>query len=248
MDYVNENMNKEFSLCNYIAEAPIIQRAEVVKSYPKLDKCVFRAILQDFGNPNRNRRIYNKDDVIESIEMLRPEMLDRNWYGEMDHPDDGTSMDRKGIVKLSDASHMILDWQADGNDLIGELETTSTAKGKDLYGLVAVDKAKLGFSCRSFGQVRPDGQIMIVTKPMKVITYDAVSYPSHQRAKVQNLISEGKIRPISLNEAYQAIEVAKSCNSNVVLYEGTKYVIEYFEMLIEHYTNIRNRKLYSFLG
>ncbi len=74
---------------------------------------------------------------------------------------------------------------------MAEIETLSGFKGPDLAGMLIYDKANIGFSLRALGAVeaRPDGTMM-VKQPIRPITYDIVSNPSHATARVLNFLPE----------------------------------------------------------
>lgn len=79
----------------------------------------------------------------------------------------------------------------DGDDVIGEIETLSGFLGPDVAKLILFDKINLGFSLRALGSVntKSDGTIEVL-QPIKPITYDIVSNPSHIKARVLEFLPE----------------------------------------------------------
>jgi len=68
-------------------------------------------------------------------------------------------------------------------------------KGPDLANVISVDKANIGFSLRMFGRLRPSESmagVMEVCTPLKAITYDIVSNPSHTSARIMNFLTESE--------------------------------------------------------
>lgn len=79
----------------------------------------------------------------------------------------------------------------EGNQILGEVETLSGFHGPDIAKMVLYDKVNIGFSLRALGSVntRPDGTIEVLS-PIKPITYDLVSNPSHAKARVLEFLPE----------------------------------------------------------
>lgn len=79
----------------------------------------------------------------------------------------------------------------EGQDIVGEIETLSGFLGPDVAKMVLYDKVNIGFSLRALGSVNtmPDGTIEVLT-PIKPITYDLVSNPSHSKARVLEFLPE----------------------------------------------------------
>ena len=79
----------------------------------------------------------------------------------------------------------------ESNQIIGEVETLSGFHGPDIAKMVLYDKVNVGFSLRALGSVntRPDGTIEVLS-PIKPITYDLVSNPSHAKARVLEFLPE----------------------------------------------------------
>ena len=155
---------------------------------------VFRTVLQEAGVVNNNKRCYNKSALASALKEESHKINSGTLYGELDHPP-ATSPERFAQVRLQDACFRLLSTKWNGNILEGVGETLSTAKGKDMKGLIVDNGIKLGFSLRALGkaQINPSTGISEVVAPMKVITYDCVSNPSHSNAVMSEVLSESQL-------------------------------------------------------
>jgi len=79
-------------------------------------------------------------------------------------------------------------------DIIGIMETLTCFQGPDLYRLIVEDHAGIGVSLRMFGRIVTEetasGPIHVVSPPLRPITYDVVTNPSHDTARVLEILSE----------------------------------------------------------
>lgn len=225
------------AMCYSMMEAPVLQRPVVVKDYGKIGKIRFRAILQDFNKPNRNNRIYPTDVMSDALEEMRDVINDGGWPGELDHPFDDTNDERKATVTYQNTSHLIQDYEIKDDILYGELETVTFSKGPDLYKAIVYDKIRVGFSARCFGNVKNDGQYSKLVAPVLLICYDAVSLPSHKRARIQE---------VKVQEAMNILDKAYKGGEKTVFFENQLYVIDYFEKMIEESIKKYNKTVFSF--
>ena len=70
---------------------------------------------------------------------------------------------------------------------------SSKVKGPDLHNLIKEDKVNIGFSVRMFGKLKAHptiNEVVEVCTPLKPITYDVVTNPSHKSARIINFIPE----------------------------------------------------------
>lgn len=153
------------------------------------DMYAIKAILQTTDTVNKNKRIYPTKLLSEEIENIRPIANKLELLGELDHPfvisrDPYIVMRREHIVMYDRASHLIKNVEVQGNKIIGSVQTLKTPKGKVLSGLIA-SGVPIGFSLRAFGRLVPRGDgVVVASKPFKIITWDAVSNPSHSEARM----------------------------------------------------------------
>ena len=151
----------------------------------------FDACLHSFDVINRNRRMYDGDNVWQAIlssDRIQDALKKHGWYGEMDHPGQNfTKMqltaERVRKIDMGNRSHIIIKPYRKGNLLIARIETcagTECGRGmaRDIIqGLIP------SFSCRSIAVMKYRGGKPYVDVK-QVITYDWVLYPSHREAEM----------------------------------------------------------------
>lgn len=163
-------------------------------------KVVFKARLQTAEEINQNKRYYKRPILEKIVEILRPKAKARSLFQEIDHPmvlisadsDDSLMKKRAVTVEIKNSGSLLRDIYMDRNDVIGVIETLSGFKGPDLYNLIVKDRANIGFSLRMFARLVPDpsGQYFSVEPPLRPITYDIVSNPSHVNANILEFLPE----------------------------------------------------------
>jgi hypothetical protein len=166
----------------------------------KTQKIKFRTVLQTSNEVNGNKRWYSRDTIKEIVEGLKPKVDGRALLQEIDHPIimgvdiNSDSMKRRAVtIELKNCGGLIIDIKQDGDNLIGTIETLSGFKGPDLRNLIKEDNVNIGFSLRMFGQLKPHSiyeGVMEVVAPLRPITYDVVSNPSHKSAKIMQFVTE----------------------------------------------------------
>jgi hypothetical protein len=209
---------------NFIGESAIYQEAQIIKADPK--KAIYRMTLQTCDEVNQNKRLYPKKVLVTGMENAR-ERISKKLPGELDHPllqgseqYDGM---RQTTVLLKEVSHYIRDYEFQGNLLVGECETASTRNGRDLLGLI-MDKCIVGKSMRGMAELANNGGINVVQDPLYIITFDAVSLPSHKAATIR--LDEIKFESRNL--------LQESCSGKLVCTsEGVCYLADYFDKLVE---------------
>lgn len=210
---------------NFIGETAIYQEAEVIKSTPS--KAIYRMTLQTCDEVNQNKRLYPKNVLMSAMNNAK-ERISKKLPGEMDHPlmqgNEQYDGMRQTTVLLKEVSHYIRDYEFQGNLLVGECETASTRNGRDLLGLIK-DKCIVGKSMRGMAEIQVSpNNVKIVQDPLYIITFDAVSLPSHKSAVVR--LDEIKFESKNL--------LTESCNGKVICTsEGVCYLSDYFDKLVE---------------
>lgn len=185
----------------------------------------FRAVLQDTA-PNRNKRFYGEDVLGEAIAAPRIQELLRtkSLLGEASHPFNA-DMARQLQIDLTRVSHIVTELSPPKGGVVrGKVETASTACGRDMRGLIVDNKATVAFSMRGMGGVRrvPEKDLLEVTKPLALVTYDWVVFPSTRSAYAESRNSEFEgMAPVT---AKAAASYAKDQSSNV------KNLVEQFEL------------------
>jgi hypothetical protein len=213
-------------MTNLITEGVILQEAQIVKS--DATKAIFRMVMQTADEVNQNKRKYPQSVLSEGMKNCEDRIKNRRMEGELDHPVPSGAAVFDGVrqttVLLKEASHLIRDYEWEGNRLIGELETLSTPNGKTLLALLK-DRVGIGLSMRGMAELEHQRDIKIVKGPLYIITFDAVSTPSHKSATVN--FSELRFESKNL--------ITEGCNSGVVCTpDGKCYLPDYFQYLVEH--------------
>lgn len=208
-----------------IMEGAIFQEAEIIKSEP--NRARFRMVLQDADTPNQNKRIYEKMVLSEAMTSAKPRITSKAFGGELDHPLLSGNEQHDGIrqttLMLKELSHYIVDYDWKGKQLVGELETATTPNGKILLSLLR-DKMGLGVSMRGMAELDRRGGFNYVKAPLYIISYDAVSLPSHKSAVVD--FSEMHFESLNV--------LKESCNNKTICTpDGICYLSDYFDKLVE---------------
>ena len=226
----------------------LIVENELVRSIPKNIKKTrngnlrMECVLQTVGDINRNRRRYSRELMVEGLDKIDERLKEGSFLGELDHPIDRNPI-RQVSVLYKEASHRILECYWDKNKLVGIVENLRTPNGIILRNL-AEDGVPVGFSFRGMGDLRPmseDGRSFNeVIGPIHVVTWDAVSYPSHAQAKMIRITesvqeelynTSRKMKRISstLHESAGIVE----CNGMICTLEGVCYLPNDFDKLVE---------------
>lgn len=207
----------------------ILQELSVMAAEPKVVNDTgsvvrFETVLQD-TKPNRNKRIYKEDVLSEAIQAARVQELlrTRNMFGEANHPFT-TELSRQMVIDQTRISHIVTDIRPpQGGVVKGMIETAATRCGRDFRGLIVENKSTVAFSMRGMGGVRkvPGQDLVEVTKPLALVTYDWVTFPSHQSAYMSTDVKHEGVAPVTMRAA---TEYAKDQSGNV------KALVEQFEL------------------
>ncbi|ASU00132.1 hypothetical protein PBI_PBS1_310 [Bacillus phage PBS1] len=112
-------------------------------------------------------------------------------------------MERQTYIDQTRMSHVIEKLWWEQKLLKGVVATTNTAVGKDMEGLIR-QGTEVAFSMRGLGGVtRKVNGLTRVEKPLHIVTWDWVIFPSHSNAYQTNIIKEDAIHPMNkriLNE------------------------------------------------
>jgi hypothetical protein len=206
-----------------IIEQSLFSEATMIKSTP--NKAIFRCPIQTVNEVNQNNRKYPDTVLKEGMTNCDTRMQRRAFYSELDHPLPSGNQQVDGIrqttVSLAQVSHIIRSYDFNDNFLIGEMETTSTPNGGILLGLLR-DKTGVGFRMRGLAELERLQDHNVVKSPLTIISFDAVSMPSHKSAVVD--FNEMKFEQTMLNESSQ---------SGVVCVGGKCFMPDYFDKLVE---------------
>lgn len=171
----------------------------------------FETVLQSFGVQNRNKRIYDGDAMMESLNAphIRELIMNKTWKGEAGHP---LSKDTARIVTIDPklTSHKINSFYRSGNLLKGEIETLDDdALGRRMTKNI-LQGMEPAFSLRALAPLmkRADGTSLMKGKA-HIVTYDWVILPSHMEAY------RDKSKPIE--KISQVIENAGNCSTDMLV-------------------------------
>ncbi len=161
----------------------------------------FDAVIQSLDVFNRNRRLYTRNAILESLAADHIiELIQNNtWCGEAGHPN---STDPKRIVTIDPklVSHKISKVWDVGNLLNATIETLDDVNGfgRKMTNFV-LQGGEPAFSLRALCPLikKPDGTA-ICSKKGHIVTYDWVILPSHKEAY------RDKSKPV--NKMCQALE------------------------------------------
>ena len=153
---------------------------------------IFDAILQSFGDLNRNGRSYDADNIWSCIindEFIQHCLRTNHWIGECDHPSPDKQGEELTLGRISNPdmgenSHLIRKpmLTPDKKFLKATIQSEpATEKGVTLAKKVVYDKIIPCFSARVLGALQnKNGRPTVNVR--KLITYDWVLYPSHRQA------------------------------------------------------------------
>jgi len=115
-----------------------------------------------------------------------------------------------------------------------------------LYNLITKDKVDIGFSLRALGAVETlqDGTIM-VKDPIRPITYDVVSNPSHTTAKVLEFLPETAKEFIPDGNVICEGEILETLSKDhIAISEGDSVVIRFIDDIInERFNNVITKNI-----
>jgi hypothetical protein len=216
----------------------------VAKKVKKLkgDKIRMECVLQTVGDINRNRRRYSKELMESGMSKVADRIEEGSFLGELDHPitkDPG----RQVTVLYTCASHRIMEYGWEGNRLVGVLETLRTPNGTILKNL-AEDGIPVGYSFRGMGDLRQihesSGVVYDVIGPLHVVTWDAVSHPSHSQAKLIRITDpvERRLHETASNMMEESIILhessgIKEMNGLICTTEGVCYIPNDFDKMVQ---------------
>lgn len=175
----------------YIAEE-CTGNASCVKNIDVYDKnnlfyVTFDTNLQSFDVINRNQRLYKAPNIMDCIHQEKIQCLLRDgcWFGEFDHPTPeykGQQLSPERIQNVPPAKRTfkIMNPKLSGNLLQGRIQSAQTEIGIGFAKEILAGWTP-SFSCRAIATLK-----LVDNKPTvdvrRLITYDAVWYPSHKEA------------------------------------------------------------------
>lgn len=133
-----------------------------------------------FGEKNRNGRIYEEQEMCKEVARYTQEMIDeKRALGELNHP---TSAE----VNPEKACHMVTELKQNGNIFYGKSMVLGSPMGQIMRSLI-MDGVKLGMSSRALGQLEEKEDANYV-KEMRLVAIDCVADPSFPKAFVNGIL------------------------------------------------------------
>lgn len=154
------------------------------------NKVTAEAIFQKCDDTNANGHSFPKNILMKALQQIKPEIENRHFLGELDHPEDINDVNRIATVSLKNASHIITELKMDGDYVVGKFETLETPNGL-ILGSLLKDRIKVGVSIRavtdqdiSYGFDKIDA-----IQNFTLISYDAVHNPAYNDAYVKSIMA-----------------------------------------------------------
>lgn len=153
----------------------------------------FSAVMQSFNVLNRNKRMYDADNIMNCInndEQIQEYLRHNSWMGEIDHPAPEFEGQKLTLQRIANpdpkkTSHYIRKPHLEGNLLKANIQTDSSNEhGMNMAIKIVDGKITPCFSARVLGALRNIGGKPIVYVN-KLITYDWVLFPSHREAAAE---------------------------------------------------------------
>lgn len=140
----------------------------------------FYAVLQKYGVPNRNGRVYPEKLLKREADRYKIAIKKGLSTSELNHPE-------SSLIDLDRVAHMITDIWWDGNILMGKLKLL-TSPGFHESGIVSTkgdiaanlmrQGVTMGVSSRGVGSLKKVGEQNEVQDDFELICFDLVSSPS----------------------------------------------------------------------
>ncbi len=142
---------------------------------------IVTGVVQRAGVKNQNGRVYPRAVLEPEIKRyIDNEIRENRALGELDHPD-------SQVVSLANASHIVLELNWKGNDVIGKIKILDTPSGRIAKELFR-EGVKIGISSRAMGSTKNiDESTVEVENDLSIVSFDLVSSPSTQFAFLENL-------------------------------------------------------------
>lgn len=198
--------------------------------------------LQEANMKNRNGRFYDSRDLFPELVVPRQLELLRtgNMRGENGHP---LSKDlvRQQTIDPNNCSVIFTKFWTDGDLVMGNFFGTYNALGEEfnkelMYGLSP------SFSMRALGTIKNTNRGAEV-KGVKLITYDRVIYPSHNKAYTHGVVSEGSNLLLEENDRGTLIPITNQSVIDYIKEESCniKQIRESFDLLYDDIKLINNK-------
>ena len=206
-------------------------------------------VLQEANMKNRNGRWYDSRDLFPELVAPRQRELLKtgNMRGENGHP---LSKDlvRQQTIDPNNTVCIYTKFWTEDNFVMGQFFGTYNDKGEEFN--TELENGMLpSFSLRALGTIQNTGRGAEV-KGIKIITYDRVIYPSHDKAYTRALVQEGSLlvpegNNLVLEESDQGL-IIPITNDEVINYINSqslnvKQIRESFDLLYDDIKLVKNK-------
>ena len=144
---------------------------------------IVEGILASAEVKNGNGRYYSKELWEREMDKYQTLIEERRSMGELDHPE-------SQVINLQNVSHIITEWNWDGDNVMGKIEILPTPSGNILTELIK-NGVTVGVSSRGMGSLEQRGSVMEVQDDFELLCWDFVSTPSNP-GSYMHTIKEGK--------------------------------------------------------
>ena len=144
---------------------------------------VVEGVLATAEVKNGNGRYYSKGLWEREMDKYNELIEQRRSMGELDHPE-------SSVVNLKNVSHLISEYNWDGDNVMGKIEVLPTPSGNILKELIK-SGVTVGVSSRGMGSLEDKGGVMEVQDDFELLCWDFVSTPSNP-GSYMHMIKEGK--------------------------------------------------------
>ena len=143
---------------------------------------IVEGILASAEVKNGNGRYYSKELWEREMDKYQTLIEERRSMGELDHPE-------SQVINLQNVSHIITEWNWDGDNVMGKIEILPTPSGNILKALIE-SNITVGVSSRGMGSLKQMGEVMEVQDDFELLCWDFVSTPSNPDS-FMHLVNEG---------------------------------------------------------
>jgi len=165
------------------------ENREVIKEMKEMDftkDIVLYAVLQKYGVPNKNGRIYPESVLKRENQRYQDLIKKGGALNELNHPS-------SSLIDLDRISHSITETWWEGNVLMGKIKLFTSPGWKkmgivstkgDQAAMLMMNGATLGISSRGVGSLKSVKGQNIVQDDFELVCFDLVSSPSTPGAYV----------------------------------------------------------------
>ena len=151
-----------------------------IKNMDFSEDIILYALLQKYGIPNKNGRIYPEHILKREMEKYQILIQKGQSTSELNHPS-------SSLIDLDRISHAILETWWEGNAVMGKIKLFTSPGWKkmgiisckgDQAAMLLMNGATLGISSRGVGSLKNERGHNIVQDDFELVCFDLVSSPS----------------------------------------------------------------------